>query len=361
MSIPLLSVLFFLATPAKPAMAQQASGLHVVETKVTAHLKGGTATQIVTVVNDGIETLPVQFEALIGDEDVTISPATLDLAPHSVTQVLLKFTSPKPDEDLAGTLIVTGSSPPGVVPLEILADRELATPAKTIVIVTLLVAIAFVIIRWWTLKLEHERVGLNRHMGPVGWKFSDSWASNLTAVGAILGAIAGTSLLPDRRTYVSKDWLTTLNMFFGALTVVAPFVFAATRVAKKPYPSGDKEPEYLGIVFWFLVSGGITFWAVLGELATIGLFVAEAQKVLATPVVAVIAGLLVVSLVILLFRYCWTTMERTVIAQIEQRSKDLRRRTARGEALIAALAPTESKDAREREVDRQLLPAWSVM
>jgi hypothetical protein len=246
MSIPLLSVLFLLATPADPAVGQQVGGLHFVETKVTAHLKGGTAAQIVTVVNDGAETLPVQFEALIGNEEVTISPATLDLAPHSVTQVLLKFTSPKPTEDLAGTLIVTGSSPPGVVPLEILAHRELATPAKTIVIVTLLVAIAFVVIRWWTLKVENKRVGLKRHMGPVGWKFSDSWASNLTAVGAILGTIAGTSLLPDRRTYVSKDWLTTLNIFFGALTVVAPFVFAATRVVKRPYPPETRNPGTWG-------------------------------------------------------------------------------------------------------------------
>jgi hypothetical protein len=77
----------------------------------------------------------------------------------------------------------------------------------------------------------------------------------------------------------------------------------------------------------------------------------------------VIAGLLVFSLVILLFRYCWTTMEHTVSAQIEPRSKELRRRTARTEALIAAAAADfpDDEDAREREVDRQLLPAWSVM
>jgi hypothetical protein len=210
-----------------------------------------------------------------------------------------------------------------------------------------------------------KRIKLTAKMGPVNWKFGDSWASNLTAAGALLGTVLGASLLAERRLYVSKDWFTALNLYFGALVVVAPFVYASIRVAKKPYPAGDKEPEYVGFVGTFLLCCAITLWAVLGEVLTIGLFLMEAKSVLPAGAL-IVAGVLLTVIFVLAIWYAWTTMRWTAEAQVETASRKRRRKASSGvEKLRQAGLTIQEVEADEQDkgvaLDEQLLPSWSLM
>jgi len=114
-------------------------------------------------------------------------------------------------------------------------------------------------------------------MGPANWDFSKSWASNITVIGALLGTIISAGVLPAQ-TSLPKATYAGLNLFFGALILVAPFVYTATQKEVRPdNQAAPQEPRYEGRVCWFVVASGLTLGAVLGELATIFLLFNEIQ------------------------------------------------------------------------------------
>ena len=138
--------------------------------------------------------------------------------------------------------------------------------------------------------------------GPAGidfpqWDFSESWASNLTVVGAILGTVLSANVLPPKKTVVmAPDGYTALSLLFGILVVLAPFLYTAFRKGR-PRPTG---PEYRGRNGAFLVASALTVWATCGQIATVGLVLYEAQhaKVLAPGAVIPMLAALGVALVL---------------------------------------------------------------
>lgn len=364
--------------------AQTLPSLRFLDLKVSVELSDGatTATKLVTIANDGPSSVPVTFRIIAPDAAVDVhigtEPAERMLPPASVTSFTLTFAPTSTAEDVTGRLVAEASTDksapltsPASVDFELLAARETTWWAQAVAICSLGLAALITLLRMWTIKpassyvRSSRRVKLSAKMGPVNWKFGDSWASNLTAAGALLGTVSGASLLPERRLYVSEDWFTALNLFFGALVVVAPFVYASVRVANKPYPAGDKEPEYVGFVGTFLLCCAITLWAVLGEILTIGLFLMEAQSVF--PAGALIAaGVVLAVIFVLAIWYAWNTMRWTVEAQVETASKKRRRKTRRGAEKLQE-AGLSIQDVEDDEagtgvaVDEQLLPSWSLM
>ena len=96
------------------------------------------------------------------------------------------------------------------------------------------------------------------------WSF-DSWATTLTAGGAILGTVLATATYPAVPRQIDKESLVRLSLLFGALVVVAPFVFQAIR---RPTPSAaDQDAGLWGYNWSLLLACSITCGAVLGELA----------------------------------------------------------------------------------------------
>ena len=93
------------------------------------------------------------------------------------------------------------------------------------------------------------------------WDAKESWATSITAVGALLGSVVvgTTSILPANAKYLDAKNFQALNMLFLLTLGIAPFVY-----------NGIKKNVLL-----FIVAGSITCWAVLGELATIELFLIE--------------------------------------------------------------------------------------
>lgn len=159
----------------------------------------------------------------------------------------------------------------------------------------LVAALVLVGFHWYRRRTEFD---LDDRLGPANWDFSLSFASNLTVLGAILGTILTAGVLPD--TSGRAGTYAALNLMFGVIVILGPFVYIATQKAEKirsdpAQDPGATAPEYQGYVLGFFLGTVLTLWAVLGELATIGLVFNEIRRGHSIP--AVVLGVLVFVLV----------------------------------------------------------------
>ena len=104
------------------------------------------------------------------------------------------------------------------------------------------------------------------HAG-AAWSAGDSWATNVSVVGATLGLITTASttlapLVPD----ASDAAVAGLAIFFGGAAVVAPIIYAA--LAKSPGTDGAAGGA-VGSRLGLFLAGAVTLFAILGELAVI--------------------------------------------------------------------------------------------
>ena len=114
---------------------------------------------------------------------------------------------------------------------------------------------------WW--------VSGSVYAGPA-WTLKDSWVTNIGAVGAILGTVVTgsgaalkTVILPTPAAGV-----TLLLIVFGGAAAVAPVVYGATA---KVETQGITDTK--GSVWGLLLAGAASIFAVIGEMATLGLLV----------------------------------------------------------------------------------------
>lgn len=219
-------------------------------------------------------------------------------------------------------------------------------------------SIVFVVVRTLTMRrsLEFE---LGDRMGPANWDFTTSWASTLTAVGALLGSILAAGVLPDETQRLSNAAFAGLNLFFGLLIPVAPLVYNATRGPKDTDAATGKQPQYQGYVWSFLLASAITLWAVLGELATIFLLLAEmqAEGSMSAPAILMFQSLLLIAVVFLIV-YVWRTIYWTVRIQTSEKDRNAAKDRLYAQMQVSRLPGVlrlQPKDLDPR------LPAWSVL
>jgi hypothetical protein len=98
------------------------------------------------------------------------------------------------------------------------------------------------------------------------WTFRDSWATNIAAIGAVLGTIltatgSASTLFPD----VQIDRYAVLSAAWGGLVVLAPIIIGLYGNSDST-SSGVQVPTPLMFIAAF-----ITLTAVVSELATIGI------------------------------------------------------------------------------------------
>jgi hypothetical protein len=207
---------------------------------------------------------------------VNAANGVTSLPAFTVRQFALTLVQANPQQAYTGLLVVTG---PGVVPDTLpLQLRPSSTVPSWLFIVIFFPLFAGLWIALWAFAfLDPEDSKWRSPMGPANWDFSKSWASNITVIGALLGTIISAGVLPAQ-TSLPKATYAGLNLFFGALILVAPFVYTATQKEVRPdNPGGPQEPRYEGRVCWFVVASGLTLGAVLGELATIFLLFRDIQ------------------------------------------------------------------------------------
>jgi len=152
---------------------------------------------------------------------------------------------------------------------------------KLLAFVSLAAAFLFMLARTLILLRRDETTfGWDTRIGAAGWTFSDSWASNLTAVGALLGTVLAAAALPENLSLLSKAQYASLNLFFGVLAVIAAFIYNAV-VAKKEVPADPPTSprasyQTEGFVPMYLFSSMVTLWAVWGEIGTLYVMLTDA-------------------------------------------------------------------------------------
>jgi len=169
-----------------------------------------------------------------------------------------------------GTIVISGG--PGVAPVTtrftLIHDVAGMNYWLTILISGAL-ALIFVIVM---IAIRRSVLSETVQTGP-GWSFNDSWLTNITALGAILGTVlASAGFLPDVLPGVSTGGFTGLSLLFGGLVVTAPIVYAAASkwqfAAQSPTDTSPATLVSPGRVWGVVVAAGFTLWGVFGELAT---------------------------------------------------------------------------------------------
>lgn len=135
-----------------------------------------------------------------------------------------------------------------------------------VIIGTLLLSLLVVYVSVRLLKLSREE--LNDYIGTPKWDFSNSWATTLTAVGALLGTLL---TIPNSSNVTGINLLSGLSLFFGLLALGAPLIYTALEKRLPPDPHAeDNSFQYQGTIRLFIVSATLTVWATSGELVTVG-------------------------------------------------------------------------------------------
>jgi hypothetical protein len=232
-----------------------------------------TATTYLSVLNAGDKAagITVQFQAS-SSADVRVSGFTPKAAvPGAATRVAVTLSGMKKlkKDAVDGQLVVTGGAAPVARAVSITpAPQPSRNWPLTIFWLTVGVfaGLAVVVAVWARIKGKGGYLG-KLAPGPK-WSFT-SWATTLTAVGALLGTVLGSITLPEVPRQIDKDTLVKLNLLFALLLVIGPFVFQAIR--RPSVSASDQEAAYWGWNFSLLGACAITGAAVVGEVVTLGL------------------------------------------------------------------------------------------
>jgi hypothetical protein len=158
-------------------------------------------------------------------------------------------------------------------------------------------------------RIRERRAWLKTAAEPPKWEF-DSWATTLTAIGGVFAVVLGEVTFPEVPSQVSKDELVNLNILFGGLVLLGPFLFVAI---------GSFPTAKTGTNRTMLFACTFTLWAVIGQLGCFGLLAWELldgnpwAHVLA---VATIAG------IVLAWLYFFFTLTKQAVPDEEVEEED---------------------------------------
>ena len=207
-------------------------------------------------------------------------------------------------------------------------------------------------------------------MGKAQWDFSKSWASTITAVGALLATVLSTKGIGTLLSLYAA-----LSIFFGILVAVAPLVYSATG-QERPIdtPTGQQSLQYKGRVLAFLVTCMLTLWAVFDELETIipllkDLTTAppagqQPQSFFSSSIILMLQ-IFVIGAMILVAVYALTSIYWTVKEQVSQTAKKNRQEALyvarvkyRQELSEATRVAISERAQNELEPEQ---PSWSLL
>jgi hypothetical protein len=274
--------------PANAAAANAALGeLSFVEPeKVTVTYSGERSGEVsVWLKNDGAQEVTPEFATVLEDGDGEPAAASVEvvgegaatgkaasLAAGQVGRFRLVFVRPsKSSGQLVATAVGVESA---TVPLSIGPDLPSTRGIDAALLIPLGIAVVWLIIAWFLGRGDarlRDKLG-----GTAELDFSKSFASTLTAVGALLGTIIAAGVLPEETVKLSRGGFVGLNLTFGVAIVIAAAVagsFLSSEAVKNK--EGKSEWKVEGYVWPFMLSALITLWAVFGELYAISLLVGE--------------------------------------------------------------------------------------
>jgi hypothetical protein len=206
-------------------------------------------------------------------------------------------------EAVTGQLVVSGGEAPIAQSVEVVPPQpDTSWPA---ILIFGSLAGTFLVAMFVIGAMGENRSRLWNAAPNPKWEFS-SWATTLTAAGAVLGTVLGEATLPAIPTQISKEELVNLNIFFGLALVVGPFLFEALRRFRPEEAKAGRTGNNLTV----LIACGFTVWAVVGQLGSFGLL---GWELLgggnSGRAVAIVAGVFV----LLALWYFFTTASETVL------------------------------------------------
>jgi hypothetical protein len=168
--------------------------------------------------------------------------------------------------------------------------------ATGIVVVPLLVAAGLCVV-----SAVKSRKNLRDRLGDTSWDFNNSWATNLGAVGSVLGIVLGAaSGLPQSNLALTAA---VVSILFGTLVLLGPITYLATQV--------EHDGSVQGTVGGFYLASGFVLWATLGEaVAAAAYFIDIADKL--PPLIPWVFVNVMAIAVVMLCLYAWLSMERIV-------------------------------------------------
>jgi hypothetical protein len=244
------------------------------ETLTVSGKKGEDTVEVkFSVLNTSDSEIPVEvkFQAS-SDEKVKVGPVEPEVLPaNDATRLKITLTGVEDlNEAATGQLVLKGGGLPVAQSVQVdppAPDNDL--PA-TLILAALATAVLSALFVVGALGKSINRL-FNNAPNPK-WEFS-SWATTLTAVGAAFGAVLGEATFPPYPEHVSSAELVNLNIFFGVLVLVGPFLFETLRSY-----SAERDPtkvERTGSNLTLLIASAFTLWAVLGQLGAFALLAWE--------------------------------------------------------------------------------------
>jgi hypothetical protein len=232
-----------------------------------------TATAYLTLENPGLTPIHVDVRFLAtSSEAVRLKEFSPRVVPSGEPQrVTLTFSGLKGlSESATGQIVVTGPAPTISQAAEV---DPVLQPGASWPAIVIGASLAAALLLSLALMPSRPNLGVLKTAAP-GPKLSfESWATTLTAAGAIGVTVASGVVFPTFPEQITKQGVLNLGIFFAALVVLAPFVFEALRLIK-PDRAEEKKGR-VGTNLGLLIACTITMWGVLGELGTLSLLIWE--------------------------------------------------------------------------------------
>lgn len=278
--------------------------------KVTGEEDSDTASAAIAIINASQSATPIEVDFQASSSDgITVGTPDPKVLPAQQARLVNVMFSGLADLEApaTGQLVVTGGKVPVARSVEVIPTLQPSANWSPIAIGGSF-ALAFLLMLGVIGNMPGNDKGplANRAPGPK-WSFS-SWATTLTGLGAVLGIVLAQATFPSFPVEIGKQELVNLNVLFGILVVIAPFVFQALR--KSGLSESDEQAGRIGTNGTLLLATSITLWAVLGQLATFSLLCWE---LLGRSTIAAFAIAGLVLLGALAIRYYLVTMTSMVV------------------------------------------------
>lgn len=216
---------------------------------------------------------------------VTLRDAPAKLTVASPAVVIVDFTVDRKCAARQGTLVVAAAkgkaeAAPAVAPATVRFtfirgvehDPEYGYALVAATVLALITLILMIVASHVVLGAEVKRGWLSVPLPiEVPWSAKESWVTNITALGALLGTALGVAgVLEEWLPGISLSRFLTTNLLFGGLVVLAPVVYAAScTYAIRPDSEGNQKLKPTGHGWGLVASAAVTVFGVYGQLAMI--------------------------------------------------------------------------------------------
>lgn len=324
----LLCCLLVLALLWAPSALAQTSGspisiLNTEPLKVSGEKGEDTVEAKFSVLNNGAPTpIKVKFQAS-SNERVAVGSWNPETLPSGATRLVVQLTGVEDlSEAATGQLVVEGGEATVAQSVEI--DPSAPDTDWPAYIIGGSLALALLVSFFVLGSLGSDRDRLNNAAPNPKWEFS-SWATTLTALGAAFGTVLGSATFPEFPVNVSSAELVNLNILFGVLVLIGPFLFETLRSAD--IRLDPAKVERTGTNLTMLIASSFTLWAVLGQMGAFGLL---GWELLGGSGFAYVAAVATGVFILLACWYFFTTMREQVRRNWEEEEKAAKAAAAQG-------------------------------